>query len=197
MGYEDIDLGLNRGAQADMEPTAEDTEAFLGYHQGASEKKPQEEVKDINRENLDSLLIQPMKGAKTPEQAVFEAVDRSDLPMTAKVTSILSQELKNVTLDENHFMLPVPDSNDIHGIKIKVYLFGTKEWVDIHISSKNKNLDVIRHLITITKVEEKDPKAYELRLIDDDEDYYIPFYEISALEHNDAVGEFHALALWK
>lgn len=197
MGYEDIDLGLNKVAQVDMEPTAEDTEAFLAYHQGTSEKKPQEEVKEIKKDNLDSLRNEQMEETKTPEQAVFEAVDRLDFPMTAKITSILSQELKNVTLDENHFMLPVPDSNDIHGIKIKVYLFGTKEWVDIHISSKNKNTDVIRHLITITKVEEKDPKAYELRLIDDDEDYYVPFYEISALEHNDAVGEFHALALWR
>jgi hypothetical protein len=127
MGYEDIDLGLNKVAQVDMEPTAEDTEAFLAYHQGTSEKKPQEEVKEIKRDNLDSLRNEQMEETKTPEQAVFEAVDRLDFPMTAKITSILSQELKNVTLDENHFMLPVPDSNDIHGIKIKVYLFGTKE----------------------------------------------------------------------
>lgn len=54
---------------------------------------------------------------------------------------------------------------------------------------------MIRHLITVSKNEQKDPQAYELRLIDDDEDYYIPFYEISALEPNDSVGEFNALAL--
>jgi hypothetical protein len=63
------------------------------------------------------------------------------------------------------------------------------------VSSKNKNIDVIRHLITVIKSEEKDPMAFELRLIDDDEDYYIPFYDISAQDHNDAVGQFDTLAL--
>jgi hypothetical protein len=128
---------------------------------------------------------------------MFEALDRSELPMTVKMNSILSQELKNITLDENHFMLPVPDHNDPTGMNVTVYLFGTKEWVNIQISTRNKVNDVIKHLITITKCEIKDPLAYEIRLIDDDEDYYIPFYEISALERNDCVGEFKSLALVK
>ena len=126
MGYEDVNLGNNRVPQADMEPTAEDTEAFLAYHQRANNKKPKEEVKEPTIED-NSLRRDQIEDLKSPEQAVFEALDRSDLPMTAKVTSILSQELKNVTLDESHFMLPVPDASDINGIKIKVYLFGTKE----------------------------------------------------------------------
>lgn len=116
---------------------------------------------------------------------MFEALDRSELPMTVKMNSILSQELKSITLDESHFMLPVPEHSDPTGIKVTVYLFGTKECVDIHISTKNKVNDVIKHLITVTKCEIKDPMAYEIRLIDDDEDYYVPFYEISALERND------------
>lgn len=41
----------------------------------------------------------------------------------------------------------------------------------------------------------ENPEAYELRLIDDDEDYYIPFYEIGPLERRDEIGEFESLAL--
>ena len=92
-------------------------------------------------------------------------------------------------------MLPVPSPDNPHALNITVYLFGTKKSVDIHITTKDKVVDVIRHLITILKLEQKEPMAYELRLIDDDEDYYIPFYEISALEFADPVGEFNSLAL--
>lgn len=188
-----------------MDQTAEDTETFLAYHQpqektqtsdkvqnGAGEKK--EETPDKNSLRIIKELNED---CETPERPMFVALERSQLPPTAKVESILSKELKSVTLDENHFMLSVPDHNNPHGIKIKVYLFGTKECVPLHISSKEKVVDVIRHLITVTKNEQKDPQAYELRLIDDDEDYYVPFYEISALEPNDPVGEFTALALCK
>ena len=38
------------------------------------------------------------------------------------------------------------------------------------------------------------PEAYELRLIDDDEGYYLPYFEIPALTRNDEVGEFESLA---
>jgi hypothetical protein len=44
-------------------------------------------------------------------------------------------------------------------------------------------------------LEQTEPQAYEIRLIDDDEDYYIPFYEVSALEANGAIGKFDSLAL--
>lgn len=204
MGYENVELQpkkSNNGTQ-DVGQTAEDTEAFLGY--AADTSKNNSPHKDQNRQNMeedkfpeDSLanLDKLHNDMETPDKPFFAPVSKSELPSTVKVDSILSQELKNVTLDENHFILPAPDASDPNGIKVKVYLFGTKEWVPIHISSKNKVVDVIRHLITVTKNEQKDPQAYELRLIDDDEDYYVPFYEISALEPNDSVGEFNALAL--
>jgi hypothetical protein len=38
------------------------------------------------------------------------------------------------------------------------------------------------------------PDAYELRIIDDDEDYYVPFYDIGPLERKDEIGEFESLA---
>lgn len=38
------------------------------------------------------------------------------------------------------------------------------------------------------------PEAYDLRLIDDDEDFYVPFYEIGPLERKDEIGEFESLA---
>jgi hypothetical protein len=38
------------------------------------------------------------------------------------------------------------------------------------------------------------PEAYELRLIDDDEDYYKPLYDMGPLERKDEIGEFESLA---
>jgi hypothetical protein len=38
------------------------------------------------------------------------------------------------------------------------------------------------------------PDAYELRLIDDDEDDYTPFMEISPLDKNEEIGEFESVA---
>lgn len=40
-----------------------------------------------------------------------------------------------------------------------------------------------------------DPDAYELRLIDDDEDFFVPMFEIGALDKKDEIGEFESLAL--
>jgi len=36
--------------------------------------------------------------------------------------------------------------------------------------------------------------AYELRLVDDDESPYAPFYEIASLGYNECIGEFDSLA---
>lgn len=38
------------------------------------------------------------------------------------------------------------------------------------------------------------PDAYELRLIDDDEDYFTPFFDVGPLERKDEIGEFESLA---
>ena len=40
----------------------------------------------------------------------------------------------------------------------------------------------------------RNPEAYEIRIIDDDEEYYAPFYEIGPLEKKDEIGEFESLA---
>jgi len=198
MGYEDIELPKKDPATENPEvaPTAEDSEAFLAYNQkdNRNDEKKEEEKKSPKDE--DKAIEEEKTQINTPEERpVFAPIDKSDIPMTSKVESILSKELKNIKLEENHFLLPVPNPGDRFGIKISVYLFGSKECVKIHISSKSKVIDVIRHLISVTKAEQKDPAAYELRLIDDDEDYYTPFYEISALVPQESVGEFNSLAL--
>ena len=65
--------------------------------------------------------------------------------------------------------------------------------------------DVINHTITLYKRNKaltewrplkfpEYPEAYQLRLIDDDETYYSPFYEIGPLDHQEKVGEFESLA---
>lgn len=38
------------------------------------------------------------------------------------------------------------------------------------------------------------PEAYELRIIDDDEDYYKPLYDVGPLDRKDEIGEFESLA---
>ncbi len=38
------------------------------------------------------------------------------------------------------------------------------------------------------------PAAYELRLIDDDESFYHPFYEIAPLDIKENIGDFESLA---
>jgi hypothetical protein len=77
--------------------------------------------------------------------------------------------------------------------------------LSLKLSKKNKVLDIIKHIQTLYKrspdlIEKKPlkypstPDAYELRLIDDYEEFYTPFYEIAPLEYNETVGEFESLA---
>ena len=40
-----------------------------------------------------------------------------------------------------------------------------------------------------------DPSGYELRLIDDDEDFYVPYYEISPLDRDGFLDSFPSLGL--
>lgn len=39
------------------------------------------------------------------------------------------------------------------------------------------------------------PEAYELRLIDDYEEIYTPFYDVAALDETECIGEFRSLAI--
>ena len=88
---------------------------------------------------------------------------------------------------------------------VKVYCFNSPALLQINISKKHIVNDVIKHIITIYKrtpelfgkrpLRHEEPEGYELRLIDDDEEFYTPFMEISPLEKNQPIGEFDALAL--
>ena len=53
------------------------------------------------------------------------------------------------------------------------------------LSLSNKNPLKFPHIV----------EAYELRLIDDVEDYYIPDYDMNCLDNNEEIGEFESLAL--
>mgnify|MGYP000317494390 CR=1 FL=1 len=65
--------------------------------------------------------------------------------------------------------------------------------MSINIFKKSKVHQVIRHIMTLYKKDKflsgssplqfgDDPDAYELRLIDDDEDFFVPMFEIGALD---------------
>ncbi len=106
---------------------------------------------------------------------------------------------------ENEFLIPAPNDTDPQSIKIKIYFFSTPSNIEVHVSKKSIIGDLIKHIMTLyTKNEEinkkyplehaDNPEAYELRLIDDDEGYYLPYYEIPALNRLDEVGEFESLA---
>ena len=75
----------------DLENTAEDTEAFLGY-------TDDQEKKSDNNRKLDKIEEESYKNSfdyfGSDEKAEFKRVDKSELPATAKIDSILSRELK-------------------------------------------------------------------------------------------------------
>ena len=105
---------------------------------------------------------------------------------------------------EDGFLLPQPNESDSNSVKIRVYFFNTPKFIDIHVSKSNIVVDVIQHIITLYKRDKTtqgkslrypdNPEAYELRLIDDDESLYAPFYEIAPLSANEYIGEFESLA---
>lgn len=101
--------------------------------------------------------------------------------------------------------MPPPSNSDPNSIKTKIYFFSTPKFIEIHISKKNNVNDVIKHVLTLYQKDRElaqnqplqfptNPEAYELRLIDDDDDYYIPYYDIPPLERTDEFGEFETLA---
>ena len=75
----------------DYENTAEDTEAFLGYAEN-KDKEPDDKIKlnEIEEESFKNSF----DNFGSPSRAEFKPVDKSDLPATAKIDSILSRELK-------------------------------------------------------------------------------------------------------
>ena len=181
-----------------MNKSEEGSVGFVGYNnQNASEKSKdkQSESSSPEKSSFENSL-----GPQTLETdgPVFQKVNKDDLPSTIRVDSFLSKELNKLTLDDNYFTLPPPDANDKTAIKVKMYLFEQKDFREVHTTSKVKVLDVIKHMITILKLEQTDPQAYEIRIIDDDESYYAPFYDIAALETKEPIGgSFKSLAFVK
>ena len=102
-------------------------------------------------------------------------------------------------------MLPPPDPRDPNTLDVKIYFFNSPANLSIQASRKNPVSDVVKHIMTMykrtTELSSKkplkfpdDPTAYELRLIDDDESPYTPFYEIAPLEPHAKLGDFDSLA---
>lgn len=71
--------------------------------------------------------------------------------------------------------------------------------MDIEISKKSTAEQVIKHILTLYRKSAdlmakqplkypEDSKAYELRLIDDDEEPYTPFMEIGPRKRDEAIG---------
>ncbi|CDW71590.1 UNKNOWN [Stylonychia lemnae] len=119
--------------------------------------------------------------------------------------SLLTTIIDNNNENSHDFLLPTPSTGDSKAISIKIYLFTTPKFIQIYIYRKSQVQDVIRHIMTMYSKDQilsKDnplkyhgvPDAYELRIIDDDEDYFVPFYDIGPLERKDEIGEFESLA---
>jgi len=84
-------------------------------------------------------------------------------------------------------------------------LFSTPKCLQIYIYRRSLVQDVIRHIITLYTKDPlfqaelplqnpEYPEAYELRFIEDDDDYYLPDYDMGPLERRDEIGEFVSLA---
>ena len=92
-------------------------------------------------------------------------------------------------------MIAPPPDSDKNSIKIQIYLLGTEDSIEAHVSQTNKVNDVIRHTMTMFKKKfpnkklkyANDPEAYELRIVDDDDedDAFKPSYEVSALDKDE------------
>ena len=101
-------------------------------------------------------------------------------------------------------MLNPPEEGDPNFVSTKIYFFNTPRMCEVRISKKHLVGDVIKHIMTLymrSKELSSEPlqypehsEAYELRLIDDDEEYYSPFYEILPLGRTREIGEFESLA---
>ena len=115
--------------------------------------------------------------------------------------------------------MPEPSQGDKCRLEQRVYLLGTRKYVNICVSKQNTVEEIIKHIITVcvnNPALRKDffsagrdeggvvhnqkiltnPDAYELRLLDDDEDeYYVPLYEISSLDRLKRIGDFEADAI--
>lgn len=107
---------------------------------------------------------------------------------------------------KDDFLLPTPSEGDIKGIKIRIYLFSTPKFININIYKKSLVGEVVKHVMTLYRKDKllngscplnypDEPNAYELRLIDDDEDIFVPLYEIGSLDKKDEIGEFEGLAM--
>ena len=66
--------------------------------------------------------------------------------------------------------------------------------------------DVIKHVLTVHQRDKvlseaakllypMNPEAYELRLIDEDKEYFTPLYEVGPLDRRERIGNYEALAL--
>ena len=98
-------------------------------------------------------------------------------------------------------LLPEPPASDPNRQKLKVFLLGTPDYITIIISKVNKVEDAIRHIMAVYNTSPRakdapldhpdDTAAYELRLLEDDEEeYFTPLYEIAALDKKKKIGEF-------
>lgn len=82
----------------------------------------------------------------------------------------------------------------------------TKHLQTIYIPKNSKVGDVIRHILTIHQRDKilgpavkiiypNNPEAYELRLIDEDKEYFTPLFEVGALDRRERIGNYESLAL--
>lgn len=111
--------------------------------------------------------------------------------------------------------MPEPPIGDRTRFKLRVYLFATSQYLDIIVSRLHTVEEVIRHVISTClgnrelRIKFFDPfgsgstyrailnqELYEMRLLDDDEDEgYLPLYDIAALSNGKCIGEFGADSL--
>jgi hypothetical protein len=134
-----------------------------------------------------------------------KSTSASDFSPSHQEASLLSTYIDNTNDSSADFLLPTPSEDDPAAIKIKIYMFSTPKFMQIYIYKKSSVADVIRHIMTLYSKDKLlsgdmplkfpiSPEAYELRLIDDDEDYFVPFYDVPPLDKKDEIGEFESLA---
>lgn len=134
----------------------------------------------------------------------FASCRLDTLPRTISNVSSLSQQLESLSGSSSDFFLPAPANGN--GLSIEIYCFATPDKITINIPKRVTVSNAIKHILTLYRRNKElmrkrplkypeDPSGYELRLIDDDEDFYVPYYEISPLDREGFLDSFPSLGL--
>ncbi len=211
--FRDSDLSLFNSTS---KTTSDDITAFIrgiitkmaeaAVKKSAISSSPKERLSPV-----DKLLDDSCPEVHLYKHSTFTKEEHVAAPQSESVLTKLMRKSAAAHKAPEIALLPVPSAKDPNRQNLRVYLFGTRESVDLVVSKKNKVDEIIRHVIALTmshaplhklfikdlpemaRADYQNPALYELRLLeeeDDPEEFYLPFYDAGPLDGNKPIGDF-------